>query len=128
MIAHYYLLPRYASTPTLLTLTRVSFYYFIISLVSIDFLVNCHTCFTLFSINSFFRGLEGYYGLYRTFRISNLILGPRLGFFIDSFSKKKNHIFFHQINEKRVSPIEWERIIKNTRSTPTSSWHNTNTS
>ena len=30
-----------------------SFYYLIISLVSINFLINCHTCFTLFSKDSF---------------------------------------------------------------------------
>ena len=36
MIAHYYLLSRYTSTPTLLTFTCDSFYYLIISLVLIS--------------------------------------------------------------------------------------------
>ena len=53
MIAHYYLLPRYAPTPTLLILMHDLFYYLIISLVSITFLVNCHVCFTLFSRDLF---------------------------------------------------------------------------
>ena len=53
MIAHYYLLLRYDFIPTLIIFMHDSFYYLIISLVSIDFFINCHTCFTLFSINPF---------------------------------------------------------------------------
>ena len=52
-LGHYDLLLSYDLTPTLLILMHDSFYYLIISLISIDFFINCHTCFTLFSIDSF---------------------------------------------------------------------------
>ena len=55
MIALYYLLLRYDLIHTLLILMHHSIYYLIILLVSIDFLINCHTCFTLFSRDPFLR-------------------------------------------------------------------------
>ena len=58
MIVHYYLLLRYDLTPTLLIFMHDSLYYLIISLVSIDFLINCHTCLTLFS-RDFIIGFRG---------------------------------------------------------------------
>ena len=50
---HYVLLLRYDLTPTLLILMHDSFYYLTISLVYIDFLINCCICLTLFSRDLF---------------------------------------------------------------------------
>ena len=61
MIVHYYLLLRYDLTPILLILMHDSFYYLIISLVFINFFINCHTCFTIFSRDCMYTGLEGCY-------------------------------------------------------------------
>ena len=83
--AYHYLLLRYDPTPTLLILMHDSFYYLIISLISINFFINFHTCFTLFS-RPVFMDLGGCYGLYRTFPTSNLTPGPRLGFSQTCFS------------------------------------------
>ena len=63
MIVHYYLLSRYTLIPTLSILIHDSFYYLIISVLLINFLINCHIYLTLFSRNSFLRGLEGCYGI-----------------------------------------------------------------
>ena len=65
----------------------ITCFWYIIILVSIDLLVNCHVCFTLFSRDSFLRGLKGCYGLYCTFPISNLTPEPRFGFSQTVFSK-----------------------------------------
>ena len=82
MIAHYYLLPRYTLTPTLLILIHDSFYYLIILLVSINFLVNYHVYFTLLSRDEL-RGV--FRSFYRTFSISNLTSGPDSIFHILSY-------------------------------------------
>ena len=85
MIVHYYSLLRYDFTLTLFIFMHDSFYYLIISLISINFFINFHTCFTLFS-RPVFMDLGGCYGLYRTFPTSNLTPGPRLGFSQTCFS------------------------------------------
>ena len=94
MIAHYYLLPRYDLTPTLFILIHDSFYYLII-LVFIDFLVNCHVCLTLFSRDFVFRNLEGCFRyFYHTFPMSNLTPGPDLVFHRPAFLNKESHLGF----------------------------------
>ena len=81
MIVRYYLLPRYTLIPTLPIFIHDSLYYLIISLVSIDFLINCHTCFTLFS-RDLIIGLREVLWLthHHTFPISNLTFGSDFGF------------------------------------------------
>ena len=119
MIAHYYFMLRYDLTPILFIFMHDLFYYLIILLVSIDFLINCHTCFTLFSKDL----IIGFKWMLRLTTVPFNRKNVFVSYFIfsyknktkisddsKSFSKKLN---FHQINKKTSFVIKWEHIVQN---------------
>ena len=69
-------------------------FWFVITLVSIDFLTNCHVCFILLVETHFSKDLEGCYGLYRIFPISNLTPEPDPIFHRPTFPNKESHLGF----------------------------------